>query len=54
MLAQAPFWHRAAEWLLHAMAVSAVVAIVLMLVFIAKEAAPLFYSHEVRGEVTLG
>jgi phosphate transport system permease protein len=54
MLAAAPFWHRAAEWLLHAMAISAVVAIVLILVFIAKEAAPLFYSHEVRGEVTLG
>ena len=54
MLAPAPFWHRAAEWLLHAMAISAVVAIVLILVFIAKEAAPLFYSHEVRGEVTLG
>jgi phosphate transport system permease protein len=53
-LAPAPFWHRAAEWLLHAMAISAVVAIVLILVFIAKEAIPLFYSHEVRGEVTLG
>ena len=36
------------------MAISAVVAIVLILVFIAKEAAPLFYSHEVRSEVTLG
>ena len=44
MLSAAPFWHRAAEWLLHAMAISAVVAIVLILVFIAKEAAPLFYS----------
>ena len=30
------------------MAISAVVAIVLILIFIAKEAAPLFYSHEVR------
>ena len=52
-LARAPFWHRAAEWLLHALAVSAVVAIVLILVFIAKEAAPIFYSKVVREEVTL-
>ena len=49
----APFWHRAAEWLLHALAISAVVAIVLILVFIAKEAAPIFYSKVVRDEVTL-
>jgi phosphate transport system permease protein len=52
-LAKAPFWHRAAEWLLHVLAISAVVAIVLILVFIAKEAAPLFYSKVVREEVTL-
>jgi phosphate transport system permease protein len=53
-LARAPFWHRAAEWLLHALAVSAVVAIVLILVFIAKEAAPILYAKVVRDEVTLG
>jgi hypothetical protein len=53
MLAPAPFWHRAAEWMLHALAITAVIAIVLILVFIAKEAAPIFYSKEVRGEVTL-
>src|SRR5262249_51038394 len=53
-LAKAPFWHRAAEWLLHVLAISAVVAIVLILVFIAKEAAPIFYSKIVREEVTLG
>ena len=52
-LAPAPLWHRAAEWLLRALAVSAVVAIVLILVFIAKEAAPIFYSKAVRAEVTL-
>ncbi len=53
MLARAPLWHRAAEWLLHALAFSAVVAIVLILVFIAKEAVPILYSKVVRDEVTL-
>lgn len=53
-LARAPFWHRAAEWLLHALAVSAIVAVVLILVFIAKEAAPILYSKVVRDEVTMG
>jgi len=53
MLASAPFWHRAAEWVLRALAASAVVAIILILVFIAKEAAPIFYSGVVRSEVTL-
>lgn len=52
-LAPAPLWHRAAEWTLRCLAVSAVIAIVLILVFIAKEAAPLFYSAAVRAEVTL-
>jgi phosphate transport system permease protein len=53
VLSPAPVWHRAAEWLLRILAVSAVVAIVLILVFIAKEAAPIFYSSAVRQEVTL-
>src|SRR5579871_2443563 len=52
-LAPAPLWHRAAEWTLRVLAVSAIVAIVLILVFIAKEAAPIFYSAAVRAEVTL-
>ena len=52
-LAPAPLWHRAAEWTLRCLAVSAVLAIVLILVFIAKEAAPIFYSGAVRAEVTL-
>jgi phosphate transport system permease protein len=52
-LAPAPFWHRGIEWLLRCLAVSAIVAIVLILVFIAKEAAPIFYSKVVRAEVTL-
>src|SRR5207245_2203278 len=53
VLAPAPMWHRAAEWTLRVLAVSAVVAVVLILVFIAKEAAPIFYSAAVRAEVTL-
>jgi phosphate transport system permease protein len=52
-LSKAPLWHRAAEWLLHALAISAIVAIVLILVFTAKEAAPILYSKIVREEVTL-
>ena len=52
-LVPAPLWHRAAEWTLRCLAVSAVVAILLILVFIAKEAAPIFYSAAVRAEVTL-
>jgi phosphate transport system permease protein len=53
MLSKPPFWHRAAELLLHALAISAIVAIVLILVFTAKEAAPILYSKVVREEVTL-
>jgi phosphate transport system permease protein len=53
VLSPAPAWHRAAEWVLRILAVSAVVAVVLILVFIAKEAAPIFYSATVRREVTL-
>jgi phosphate transport system permease protein len=52
-LATAPGWHRVAEWGLRILASGAAVAIVLILVFIAKEAAPLFYDAEVRAEVTL-
>jgi phosphate transport system permease protein len=53
ILSKAPFWHRAAEWLLHALAISAIIAVVLILVFTAKEAAPILYSKSVREEVTL-
>lgn len=52
-LAPAPFWHRGVEWLLRILAVSAILAIVLILIFIAKEAAPILYSKAVRAEVTL-
>lgn len=53
MLAPAPGWHRAAEWGLRLLATSAVLAILLILIFIAKEAAPLLYDAAVRAEVTL-
>jgi phosphate transport system permease protein len=53
VLMPAPKWHRAFEWALRVMAASAVLAIALILIFIAKEAAPLFYSSAVRHEVTM-
>jgi len=53
VLAPAPFWHRGVEWLLRCLATSAILAIILILVFIAKEAAPLFYAKAVRAEVSL-
>ena len=43
----------AAERVLQVAAFAAVAAIVLIFVFVAKEALPLFYDHEVRSEVTL-
>jgi phosphate transport system permease protein len=53
-LAAAPRWHAIVEWGLRVFAASAVLAIALILIFIAKEAAPLFYSSAIRHEVTLG
>lgn len=47
-----PRWHRGAEWLLRIFAFGAVAAIFLIFVFVAKEALPLFFSHDVRAEVT--
>jgi phosphate transport system permease protein len=52
-LLPAPKWHSVLEWGLRIMAASAVIAIALILVFIAKEAAPIFYSSAIRHEVTL-
>lgn len=49
-----PRWHDAAEWLLKALAFSAIAAVALIFVFVAKEALPLFFSAEVHEEVTLG
>jgi phosphate transport system permease protein len=52
-LAPAPAWHRVVEWGLRLLAASAVVAIALILIFIAKEAAPILYAAGIRAEVTL-
>jgi phosphate transport system permease protein len=52
-LAPAPAWHRVVEWGLRLLAASAVVAIALILIFIAKEAAPILYAVGIRAEVTL-
>jgi phosphate transport system permease protein len=52
-LSPAPKWHKILEWSLRLLAASAILAIALILIFIAKEAAPLLYSSAVRHEVTL-
>jgi phosphate transport system permease protein len=52
VLVPPPRWHRAAEVLLRVWAFTAVLAIALIFVFVAKQALPLFYDHEVRSEVT--
>ena len=44
-----PRWHRGAELLLRIFALSAVAAIALIFIFVAKEALPLFYDHEVKS-----
>jgi phosphate transport system permease protein len=52
VLTPPPAWHRPAELALRILALSAIAAIVLIFVFVTKEALPLFYDHEVRSEVT--
>jgi phosphate transport system permease protein len=49
--AHAPIWHRLGEQLIHAMAFTAVLAITLIFVFIAREALPLFFDAEAQEEV---
>jgi len=48
-----PRWHRLAEAVLRVLAFSAIAAIVLIFVFVAKEALPLLWDEEIRREVTL-
>jgi phosphate transport system permease protein len=48
-----PWWHVVAEKTIHVMALSAVLAMILIVVFIAKEAWPLLSSLEIQREVTL-
>jgi phosphate transport system permease protein len=53
VLAPAPKWHKVVEWGLRVLAASAVLAIALILIFIAKEALPILTSSAIRHEVTL-
>jgi phosphate transport system permease protein len=48
-----PRWHRFAEYGLRVLAFSAIAAVILIFVFVTKEALPLFYDHAIRKEVTL-
>ncbi len=52
-LASPPTWHRYAEMALKLVAFSAVAAVVLIFVFVTKEALPLLWSDEIHKEVTL-
>jgi phosphate transport system permease protein len=52
VLVPPPRWHKAGELLLRVWAFSAVLAIALIFLFVAKQALPIFYDHEVRSEVT--
>lgn len=51
-LRKAPRWHRVAEGVVFALAMSAIAAIVLIFVFILREALPLFTDPAVRRDVT--
>jgi len=53
VLSSPPRWHRIAEIMIRVLALSAIAAVVLIFAFVAREALPLFTSHEVHKEVTL-
>jgi phosphate transport system permease protein len=53
-LAPPPGWHRVAEMAIRVMALSAIFAVVLIFVFVAREALPILTSSEIHKEVTLG
>ena len=53
VLSSPPRWHRVAEIMIRVLALSAIAAVVLIFAFVAREALPLFTSHEVHKEVTL-
>lgn len=52
-LARPPRWHAGAEIVIKIMALSAIAAVILIFVFVAKEALPLLYSGAIHKEVTL-
>lgn len=51
---RAPLWHLLAERGIQILAATAILAIALIFVFVAKESLPLFFSEEVRQEVSFG
>lgn len=53
VLARPPRWHGAAEVAIKLMAFTAIAAVVLIFVFVAREAVPLLTSDEIHKEVTL-
>lgn len=53
VLSPPPRWHKPAEIAIRVMALAAIAAIVLIFVFIAREALPLLWSEEIHKEVTL-
>ncbi len=52
-LAKAPSWHKIFEALIYILAMSSIASIILIFVFITREALPLFLSEEIRSEVTM-
>lgn len=54
VLSPPPAWHRLAELGIRALALSAILAVVLIFVFVAREALPLLTSDEIHKEVSLG
>ena len=54
VLSPPPAWHRLAELGIRALALSAILAVVLIFVFVAREAWPLLTSDEIHKEVSLG
>jgi phosphate transport system permease protein len=52
VLQKAPRWHGFAEVVVFVMAMSAIISIALIFIFILREALPLWTDHEVRQEVT--
>lgn len=53
VLSSPPRWHRVAEIMIRVLALSAIAAVLLIFAFVAREALPLFTSHEIHKEVTL-
>jgi phosphate transport system permease protein len=53
LLVAPPRWHRVAEVLIRLLALTAIAAVLLIFVFVARDALPLLFSSEIHKEVTL-